>query len=224
MLQRFFTALIFTFMGAGFASADLLVTEIYPGVPGPDNTPEWFEIYNNGTTDMDISSLYFDDESADPTVNDFINIVGGATTLGAGEYLIVFNDVSDGDAAGEIANFESFWGVGGFTYGRIDNGAGLNDDGDAVFVFDGNTAGANVVASLDYSALSLSYQTAVLDLGTGQAVAATVGNLGAFSSAGTAGTDNLAVVGSPGAVNIPEPTSALIIAGGLLFAATRRRK
>ena len=147
--MRTLTAVMVATLAANTASAALLVTEVYPGIPGPDGTQEWFEIFNNGNAAESVTGLFFDDESADPTVDDAINLVGGLTMLNPGDTLIVLNDAG-ADATDEINTFEAFWGISGLNYGFIDNGAGLNDDGDGVFVFDGNTAGANTVASLTY--------------------------------------------------------------------------
>lgn len=224
MLTRF-AAFVLVVAAAFQAHADIVISEVYPGVSGPDGTAEWFELWNNGNTVEDITGLFYDDDSADPTADEAINLVGGITQLNPGEFLIVLNEAGD-DAVDEIAEFETFWGVSGFNYGFTVNGAGLSSGGDAVNVFDGNTAGSNVVASFDYNGVAFDFQTLVLDPDTSTIQAAQEGVLGAFASAGVAGNDARNIVGSPGvaAASVPEPASTALIGLGMMIVSVRRRR
>src|SRR5262245_36792513 len=86
------------------ATAGLQITEVYFGLSGDDGTPDWFEITNYGDATGDTGTLYYDDESADPTVNgqlDSILLAPGASAV----FLIEAG-------TGDIDTFASIWGSG----------------------------------------------------------------------------------------------------------------
>jgi len=112
-------------------SADLVVTEIFPGQSGDDLTEDWFEIKNTGTvawvsgTDPD---LFYDDESADS--GDAV-IIQNITDIQPGESVVV---VLTGDPA-DVTTFENVWSevldLSNVEVGYTD-GSGLGGGGDAV--------------------------------------------------------------------------------------------
>lgn len=110
-------------------SYDLQVTEIWPGNEAGENlTGDWFEVTNFGDTSWTLAdgALYFDDDSADPTVADMLN---GVTEIAAGESVVFV----DADSA---ATFTAVWG-GKIDLGQVGtyDGSGLSGGGDAVTLF-----------------------------------------------------------------------------------------
>jgi len=128
-MQRFIAAAAgLAIAGAASASFNLQVTEIYEGVPGDDITEDWIEITNFG--DMDYvfgvdGDLFFDDGSADPTVNERIT---GITSIGAGESVIVVISNSSSD----VSDFTAAWGAANLAGVQV----GFLDGVDAPATFD----------------------------------------------------------------------------------------
>ena len=212
---------------AAFGAADLKITEIYEGVPGDDVTSDWIEITNFGdmtyTFGVD-GNLYFDDSSADPTVNEPVT---GITAIAPGESVIVM--ISDDSA--DVSVFYSTWGpnVAGVQVGYLAgvNAPGLGQGGEPIYLFDGNTIGANVVDTVSYlgNDNGIPGATWVYDPGAGSfngTLQAVDGVYGAFT-APVAGGDlgEYPFVGSPGAVPTPGAAALLALAG---IAGIRRRR
>ncbi len=64
-------------------------------VPGPDSTyPDWIEIYNGGTTPVDLSGMYLSDNLADPEWR-----FPAGTVIAAGGFLVVWADASQSNPA-----------------------------------------------------------------------------------------------------------------------------
>lgn len=200
----------------GTASADLLITEIYAGVTGEDGTEDWFEVTWTGAGTFDTGTLFYDDESADPTVNAAMS----SFILNTGESAIFLIDAGDA----EVLTFQTVWGSVdnvGFTTG----GGGLSQNGDSVFVFDGNTAGANEIASVAFDGFS---GTATLEFdAAGNSSISQIGVNGAYASNpffndNIGGANNeIFLIGSPGAV--PTPGAVALLGLGGLLAGRRRR-
>lgn len=124
-----------------FAQADLKITEIYPGVAfdlGGNITEDWFEITNFGDAPWVFATdgtLFYDDESADPTTADRLDI--GLTEIAAGQSVVFVN--SDGVLGDGIADFLAAFPtvdpaiVGSFL------GSGLGGGGDFVALFTGDS-------------------------------------------------------------------------------------
>ena len=117
--------------------AELVITEIFPGQAGDDLTEDWFEITNLGTAPWTAgvdSTLYYDDESAEPADADPIQ---GITAIAPGATAIVL--ITDNPAA--VAEFTDVWSpvidLAGVEIGTVD-GAGLGGGGDAVTLWLGN--------------------------------------------------------------------------------------
>jgi len=114
---------------------NLLISEVNSNA-GP---ADFFEIYNYGSTTIDLSGWKWDDESA--TFNDAAAAsFASGTTLAAGGRLVVV-------AATDAASFKTAWGLGDDVSVLATGGPGLGS-GDAVVLF--NAAG-QVVTSFNYS-------------------------------------------------------------------------
>jgi len=214
------------------ASADIIITEIWQRGSG-STTPDWFEITNTGPGTVDPSTLYYDDDSADPTENARLE---GITSLAPGEsavYLVSWHDdfpggfgppIEDFNPADALAAFNSFWGVNGaYQVGYIRDpdtggGAGLSGGGDQVHIFSSNLdeGGANEVDAQTYTGTNTSGQTWTLNPYTGVLEHSVLGVRAAFQSV------NGAQTGSPG-IYVPEPTSLAMLVLGMAVVALRRR-
>jgi hypothetical protein len=203
---------------ASVASADVYVSEIYGGLSGEDGTNDWFEVTYNGAGTFDTGTLFYEDDSADPTN-------AGAMTsfiLSSGESAVF---VLGADAT-DLATFASIWGAV-VNLGSADGGGNLGQSGDGVFLYDGNSAGATLVTSQsftgDHNTTLATWEFDAL----GNAQYSVDGVNGAYTSASFfndnlgAPNDSIALIGSPGAVPTPG-TVALLAVGGLV--GTRRRR
>lgn len=201
---------------AASAMAQVQITEVYAGIGGPDGTPDWFEVTWNGVGTFDTGTLYYDDDSADPTVNSNLS----SFVLNSGGVAVFLLTSS----AADIAIFNSVWGGVG-NVGIVD-GSGLGQGGDAVNLFDGNTAGATLLANATYPAFADDFFS-TWDFTSGSAVASTLGVNGAYASSAffndsVGGANNeVVLIGSPGVVPTPGSIALLGFAGAL---AGRRRR
>jgi hypothetical protein len=205
------TALLAALALPAAAFAQLEITEVYAGITGEDGTEDWFELTNTGPAPASTGGLFYDDESADPTVNapltDF--------TLAPGEAAVF---LQDGDAAA-IADFLAIWGSV-TNVGIAGGGGGLSQNGDVIFLFDGNTAGSTVVDTVTFDGSFANSLTTIAFDAAGNPTASALGEAGAFESqpffndniGGT--SESVTLIGSPGV--IPEPaTLGLLAAAGL---------
>lgn len=211
-MKKLLTAILALGAAVNFAAANLYITEAYTGVSGNDGTPDWFEISNYGVADASLAGLYYDDDSANPANNYALP----AFTLTPGESAIVLIESN----ANQIPGFYAFWGLSpADVQVGVTGGGSLGQGGDAVWVFQGNTAGAPVVDSLIFPGSLAGLNGTIEDnSGVGPLTNSVLGVNGAFQSIGGTGIGLL--IGSPGIT--PEPASlALLGIGGLL--AIRRR-
>jgi hypothetical protein len=196
----------------------LQITEVYAGVTGEDGTEDWFELTNFGPGPISTGGLFYDDESADPTVDapltDF--------TLDVGERAIFLQ----GGNATDIADFVAIWGDV-LNVGVAAGGGGLSQNGDEIFIFDGNIAGAGIVESVSFGS-GFANQGATISFDVaGNASLTQLSDPGAYESAmffndNIGGDDEMiSIIGSP---PIPEPaTAGLLVAGAVGLLARRRR-
>ncbi|MEO1434408.1 MAG: DUF3616 domain-containing protein [Bacteroidota bacterium] len=198
-------------------SADLVVTEIWPGQDGTDLTADWFEITNFGTVawvsgvDPD---LFYDDDSQDPTAADPIN---GITDIQPGESVIVVVD-----AQTAVQTFIDVWSpdydISTIEVGWTD-GSGLSQGGDAVTLFVG---GPDATTIVDVAAYPSAPSGVSYDLVIGAFSQAGVGspalgtNIAAATTA-TAGADGMEpAVGSPGNIGLIVSVEDVFAANGFM--------
>lgn len=202
-----------TFGAATAASAQLVITEIWQGVSGPDHTGDWFELTNFGQSAFDPTTLFFEDESADPV--EAAQLMG-ITSIASGESVIfVGGDMSDASL------FELVWNTGGNVQVGWHDGSGLGQSGDAIFLFDSTLPGANTVASQAFGETSDGqswfWNPVTMSWNNELSVA---GQFGAYES--SFGPDTtFPAVGSPGV--IPAPGAASLFAIGAAGLLRRRR-
>ena len=136
--------------GAQTFAPNLVISEIMFNPNSVEDDWEWVEIYNPGSSTVDLSGYVLDDINT--LAHGSANIASG--TIAAGQTAILFND-DDLD----ISNFEAAWGTGinliGVTgWGNI----GLNNPGDTVSLWDSfasysgdHTTHANAIDTVDYT-------------------------------------------------------------------------
>lgn len=211
-------ALLALIAGTSAASADLAVTEIYAGLTGEDGTPDWFELTWTGVGTFDTGSLFFEDDSADP-----LN-AGSMTSfvLNSGESAVFLL----GGGAADITDFTNIWGSVA-NLGVANGGGNLGQGGDGVFLFDGNSAGANLIATASFPAYN-GDELATFEIDAmGNASFSVAGVNGAYESNAffndnIGGANNeVTLIGSPGVV--PTPGAAALLGLGGLMAGRRRR-
>ncbi|GGP22313.1 SdiA-regulated domain-containing protein [Silvimonas iriomotensis] len=143
------TSQSFTTAAAGAPAPTVLITEVNSNATGGQ---DFFEIYNYGSSAIDLTGWKWGDNHAD--VNDANNTAAftAGTTLAAGQRLVVVSGVP---GTGETA-FRNTWGLGSSV--PVVAMWNVNQDpanliglgkGDAVIVYDAN---GNVVAAVNYGA------------------------------------------------------------------------
>jgi len=131
-------------------TANLVITEIFPGQEGADLTEDWFEIHNTGTaawvSGMD-PDLFYDDDSAAPGD---ATIIQGITDIQPGERVIVL--VTD-NMGGEVTTFNTVWSpdvdLTGIEVGYT-AGSGLGAGGDTVTLWLGDPNSTTPIDSASY--------------------------------------------------------------------------
>ena len=117
----------------------LLITEVNSNATGGD----FFEIYNHGTTAVNLLGWKWDDDSAN--VADAGSASFPAVSIPAGQRLVVV-------AAADASAFLSAWGLNAATFPVVAAGGPGLGKGDAIVLFD---AGGKVVASFSYGAAAV---------------------------------------------------------------------
>jgi hypothetical protein len=227
--------LVFALAVVAQARVNLQITEIYAGTspktPGGAafDTSEWFEITNFGgmAADLVANPVYYDDESADPTKDAQLLGVG---TIAAGESVIFFvdweSDLPGADNAAKLALayslFATAWGpLTGVQIGYCDTTAGgLGNNGDTMYLFDSNLAGANIIDTAGYTGHATSTYVSQpdgtwngMDGSPGSNDLAGVGGLPGWPALVLFGGPPITLLGSPGVVPVrtiiplnPSPT------------------
>lgn len=210
------TAATAAFVALSFASASqagygLVITEFFAGVPGADPTQDWFELTWYGPGVFDTSSIWYEDDSANPTLAARIN---GLSGIASGESVVVVI----GNGAADVTEFATFFAsnLGSGVQIGFSDGPGLGAN-DTVNIYSSNMADAMLLASQGGTDPD-SPATKVFNPGTGV--------FGQFAEAGVLGAwstpfGDLTVVASPGVVPAPAAAAMLGLAG---LAASRRRR
>jgi uncharacterized repeat protein (TIGR02059 family) len=133
------SATALAFKTAAPISYSLLITEVNSNATGGD----FFELYNFGSTAIDLSNWRWDDSAADFNDSSVATFASG-TSIAPGQRLVVVEDTSD-------TVFRADWGLGGSVTTVAFGGPGLGK-GDAVVLFN---AGGQVAAAMNYSATAL---------------------------------------------------------------------
>ena len=209
---------------AGTASAQVQITEIYPGISGADGTNDWFEVTNTSGASFDTGNLFWDDDGPNQldggALDSFILAPGeSAVFLIADDLTDVTDDVNFSNA---ITEFESVWGVIP-NVGITNGGGGLSQNGDSVNLsLDG---GSSFPISLVFGS-GFANTGATID-STGALADSVLGVNGAYQSnsffndsIGDA-NDQFSLIGSPG--TIPTPASVALLGLGGLVAGRRSR-
>ncbi|MEM8864616.1 MAG: lamin tail domain-containing protein [Planctomycetota bacterium] len=207
------------------AFAALKITEVYPGVSGPDGTSDWIEITNFGAAPISLDGLFYDDGGS-PTI--MADQALADITVGAGESVVALVDFEDdgNTPAGAVADFQAVWGTG-ITVFAVTGGGGLGGGGDTANILDG---AGSIIDSFTYSgALTNTVSTLFDTSGMGVAKQSVFGVGGTFVSNPFAndslftGITEIALTGSPG-VNVPEPAAASLLCLMLAAAGVSRRR
>jgi hypothetical protein len=163
--------------------------------------PDYIELFNAGTTTVDLSGLRLTDDLDDP--NRFTFPAG--TTLAAGAYRVVYANNPDGTSG-------------------LHTGFGLSQDGDSVYLLDRATNGVRVLDSIEFG-----WQLSNLSIGrqaSGQWGLCVPTHAGANTSSAIGPTATLKInewLASPGApftedfVEIYNPDSLPVNLGGLFM-------
>jgi hypothetical protein len=226
------------------ASAELRITEVWPGgLDGDENTSDWIEVTNFGTSAINnLSDYHFRNSPVPEGVPAGLPLQGGqftgVTSLDPGEsavFLVAWEAVLGFNPSPTLSEsidaFEAMWGVtagvdlklGYMLDADGEGGPGLSREGDSVLIYDGSFTGAALVDEVSFPTsdrASYIYDPATQSFGD----LAEVGVLGAREGL-LAGSDltTLPPIGSPGVV--PEPGSAVLFClpvAGLLFRRSRR--
>lgn len=122
---------ILFFAKTAFASIE--ITEIMYDVSGTDTNREWIEVYNNGSSAVDLSKWYFFSNNTKHALNP-----NSSSTIEAGKYAIIVQDITkfatDWPAFSGLL-FDSSW-------------TGLGNEGDSISMKDSDL---NVVSPVEYS-------------------------------------------------------------------------
>ena len=97
----------------------------------PGDTPDWIEIYNSGSTAIDMGGMYLTDDLGDPTWQ-----IPSGISIGSGEYLL-------------------FWADGEDEQGNTHTNFKLGAAGEQVGLFD--TDGSTVIDSITFGEQSTDY-------------------------------------------------------------------
>ncbi len=197
------------------AQPKLLITEVNSNAtPG-----DFFELYNYGSTEIDLSGWKWTDSAADPTK---LGAFANGTKIPAGGKLVVAGEVTDPTA------FKAAWGLDANTAVVAVGGPGLGK-GDGVVILDGNgqvatainysgtaftngsttvaplaKTGGGTVAGAEHAGVAFGGTASTSAVWDGVSTAnptykaAVVGQLGAFAQTGTP-----ANIGSPGLTSAP---------------------
>jgi hypothetical protein len=210
------------------ASAQLFITEAMSNSShaGGAGNGDWFEIYNAGSTSVDLSNYSWDDDSATAGTHAFGNV-----SIAAGGFLLVVdeNDTLIGNWIADVwglTTSSSLIVIGNGT----DDFSGLGSGGDTIYLYDGAD---EVVSSFAFgdSTDGVSFEW---DFAASEVNISTLGENGAYTALldgnDDAGDDTPSLysagsdIASPGAIPEPATYAAIFGALALSIAIVRRQK
>ena len=125
------TAALATSADAGAPPPDLVISEIMYNPASAENDWEWVEVYNPGSSTVDLSGFVIDDINS--LAVSAPNIVSGSIAPGGTAVLYNADDLS-------VADFEGGWGTGINLVAVTDwNAMSLNNGGDTVSLWENST-------------------------------------------------------------------------------------
>jgi hypothetical protein len=131
-MKKLSTLFLTLITGLCFSQATITVTEINYNSDSTKNSADWFEIYNYGSSTVDLSLFRLRDSSATG-----LYLVQPGVTIAPGGYLVFCSDTQAFDAIYNITN-------------RIGNlGYNLGNGGDGVRIFDNTNAPIQEIFYLD---------------------------------------------------------------------------
>jgi hypothetical protein len=210
------------------AEAALLITEVVYDEAGTDADGEWIEIYNNGSTTLDLSNYKFGDEETPSSVSntEATHRFPIGATIASGEVQIIAQKADRFHTLhGFLPNYEivgtnaAVPNVSSYTGWDADGGIiTLSNTGDQVYLLDEND---NIIDGVSWITTTPYY----LD----QTLPATQVNVGQSYERISGLIDNdlaadwqLGNPASPGTVSIPEPATALMALLACCVLPTRR--
>jgi len=195
------------------ARADLVITEVMSSSSHTNSAAngDWWELYNSGTTDVDLTGYSWDDNTATAGSADF-----NGTTVAAGAYLIVCQETIGAEQA-----WRDLWGISAsvpvVNLGNTEF-QNFSASGDEIHLYD--------AAMLELTSVVFGTATAGYSFewdSTGSALNLSVlGENDAFQATASAGGNP--DIASPGTgLAIPEPATGALLAFGVLALWRRRR-
>ena len=115
-----------------YTSSDILINEIMYNVSGSDPSHEWIEIYNPGSSEVDLNGWKF----YEAETNHGLALEQGSWTLAAGTYAVI-SDVSDQF----LIDYPSFSGT------LFDSSFSLNNSSETIAIKDGQS---NIIDQITY--------------------------------------------------------------------------
>ncbi len=127
-------SIVANFSQGSTETGNIVINEINYNSLGETNSGDWIELYNAGSTDLDLSAWYFEDESGE-----YFNIPVG-TILPAGGYLVLVEDALAFQAAyPTVTNFVGNFGESLFGSFK------LNNDSEEIKISNANASFVDIV-------------------------------------------------------------------------------
>lgn len=206
-MNRFF-ALAGALAVASSAHAQLSITEVFVGLPGPDGTEDWFELTNVGIDPIDTGAFFYDDVSAD--ILDAGQLDSFLLNPGESAVFLVTGNSDD------LVPFNDIWGPVA-RVGLTNGGGGLSQDADTVNLLLGD---GSVVDFLAYDDSLVSTEATMERLPGDATRISVLGENGAYESNPFFNDDIgqppeflVTLVGSPGVIPAPGSLALLGLAG-----------
>jgi hypothetical protein len=211
------------------ARGDVIITEIMYNSAGANDgsstgtSSEWVEIFNTGSSSVDISGWVLDDEDAGPW-----GALASGSILLAGEAAVITSNPAEFNQSwgAGIKTFQSTWSNLGNTATAVNEVLVIKDSlGSVVDTANYESGTGGWPASGNGKSIYLKSVALSNDDGANWGQSAT-GVDGAWAPTTEYSPFVVGDVGSPGFVVVPEPTSlslSLLLAGCLGFAIFRRR-